>query len=129
MTPELTVLALAALLQGVQFCIYSVLANIQVTPRYALSPRDEPRQLTGIAGRSQRALNNHFESLALFTPAVLVITLSGNESSFTASCAGLYLGARLLYVPAYLFGWSPWRTVIWFAGFLATMALLLAALV
>ncbi|NBD29882.1 MAG: MAPEG family protein [Alphaproteobacteria bacterium] len=129
MTPELTALTLAVLLQGAQFCVYSVLAQMQVGPRYAASPRDEPRQLTGTAGRAQRALNNHFESLALFTPAVLVITLADKSTAFTAACAWVYLAARLLYVPAYLLGWVPWRSLIWVVGFLATMALLLAALI
>lgn len=129
MTPELTVLALAVLLQAVQFVLYSALAQMQVGPKYAASPRDTPRELTGKAGRAQRALNNHFESLTLFTPAVLVITLADASTGFTAGCAWVYLGARILYLPAYLLGWAPGRSLIWFAGFLATMALLLAALI
>ncbi len=92
MTPELTVLVLSALLQCGQFLIYSVLANRQVGPRYALGPRDEPRQLTGTAGRAQRALNNHFEGLVLFTIAVLAIHLSDKGSSLTALLAWAYLG-------------------------------------
>jgi len=129
MTPELTVLALAVLLQGAQFVLYSALAQMQVGPKYAASPRDTPRELTGKAGRAQRALNNHFEGLALFTPAVLVITLADASTAFTAGCAWVYLGARILYIPAYLLGWAPGRSLIWFTGFLATMALLLAALI
>ena len=35
---------------------------------------------------------------------------------------------RVLYVPAYYFGLSPWRSLIWFVGFGATMAMLLATL-
>ena len=129
MTSELTVLALAVLLQGAQFVLYSALAQLQVGPKYAASPRDEQRELTGKAGRAQRALNNHFEGLALFTPAVLVITLADASTAFTAGCAWVYLGARILYIPAYLLGWAPGRSLIWFTGFLATMALLLAALI
>ena len=129
MTPELLTLTLAVLLQAVQFTLYSGLAQKQVGSDYAASPRDEPRQLTGTAGRAQRALNNHFESLALFTPAVLVITLADKSSGFTAASAWVYLAARVLYVPAYLLGWTPWRSLIWALGFLATMALLLAALI
>ncbi|HKL69147.1 MAPEG family protein [Salibaculum sp.] len=129
MTPELLTLTLAVLLQAVQFTLYSGLAQKQVGTDYAASPRDEPRQLTGTAGRAQRALNNHFESLALFTPAVLVITLADKSGGFTAASAWVYLAARVLYVPAYLLGWTPWRSLIWALGFLATMALLLAALI
>lgn len=128
MTPELTALTLAALLQCVQFLAYSVTANLQVGPKYAMGPRDTPRQLTGLAGRLQRALGNHFEGLILFTIAVLVITLSGQSSGFTAACAWIYLAARLLYVPAYALGWTPWRSVIWGIGWAASLLMLLAAL-
>ncbi|KPQ06321.1 MAG: putative membrane protein [Rhodobacteraceae bacterium HLUCCA12] len=128
MTPELLTLALAALLQAAQFILYSVLAQKQVGPRYAASPRDEPRQLTGTAGRAQRALNNHFEGLILFTIAVVVVTLSDRGSGFTAACAWLYLGARVLYVPAYLLGWTPWRSLIWAIGWFASILMLLAVL-
>ncbi len=129
MTPELTALTLAALLQVVQYGLFSVAANLQVGPRYAAGPRDEHRPLTGAAGRLQRALQNHFEALILFTPAVLVVSLAGQSTPFTAGCAWVYLAARVLYIPAYAFGWVPWRSVIWAAGFLATVAMLIAALV
>ena len=128
MTPDLTVLALAGLLQVAQFLAYSVAANLQVGPKYAMGPRDTPRQLTGLAGRLQRALSNHFEGLILFTLAVLVLTLSGQSTPFTATCAWVYLAARLAYVPAYAFGLSPWRSLIWVIGLGATTFMMLAAL-
>jgi len=128
MPPELLALTLAALLQTLQFAAYSIAANRQVGPRYAAGSRDEPRQLTGTAGRLQRALNNHFEGLILFTIAVLVITLTDQSTPFTAACAWTYLAARALYVPAYALGWNPWRSLIWAFGFLATLAMLIAAL-
>jgi len=128
MTPELTALTLAALLQCAQFLAYSIAANLQVGPKYAMGPRDTPRQLTGLAGRLQRALNNHFEGLILFTIAVGVVTLSGQSSAFTAACAWTYLAARLIYIPAYAFGWTPWRSLIWGVGWFATVLMLIAAL-
>ncbi|MEC7256660.1 MAG: MAPEG family protein [Pseudomonadota bacterium] len=128
MTPEITVLTLAGLLQIVQFAIYSVIARRQVGNRTALGPRDTAIELTGTAGRAQRAMNNHFEGLTLFTIAVVVTTHAGS-SGFTATCAWAYLVARILYVPAYLFGWVPWRSLIWMVGLVATALMLLAALV
>ena len=128
MTPELTALTLAALLQVAQYAAFSVAANLQVGVGYAMSPRDKDRPLTDLAGRLQRALNNHFEGLILFGIAVMVITLSGQSSGFTAACAWAYLAARVFYIPSYAFGWVPWRSVIWAVGFLATLAILLSAL-
>ncbi|WP_238370979.1 MAPEG family protein [Heliomarina baculiformis] len=129
MTTELTVLTLAALLQFVQFLIYSVLANKQVGPKKAMGPRDTKIELSGYAGRAQRALNNHFEGLILFTIAVLVVTLGGQSTGFTQGCAWVYLVARVFYVPTYLMGLTPWRSVIWTFGLGATVLMLLAALV
>lgn len=128
MTHELSVLVLAALLQVVQFVLYSIAANLQVGVKTALSPRDEPIHLTGMAGRLQRAMSNHFEGLILFAIAAVAITLGESSSTLTQVCASAYLIARLLYLPAYVQGLVPWRSLIWAVGFLATVIMLVAAL-
>ncbi|MEJ6390680.1 MAPEG family protein [Gymnodinialimonas ulvae] len=136
MTPELTVLALAALLQAIQFALMAVPTNLEVGTGKTLSPRDAGRsggaiaeQVSARTGRLIRAMNNHFEALILFTIAVVVVTLGAQSTTFTAACAWIYLAARILYVPAYAFGWVPWRSFIWFVGFGATIAMVLAALI
>lgn len=131
MTPELIALALAGLLQAVQFIIFAVPANMELTPGYTSSARDKPpsRQMSTVTGRLQRALNNHFEGLILFTLAVVVVTLGDQSTPLTQSCGWLYLAARILYIPAYAFGWRPWRSVIWGVGFLATLTMIVAALI
>ena len=130
MTPELTALTLAALLQVVQYVLYAVPANLELGPGYTMSARDrEPsKQMSDRTARLGRAMDNHFEGLILFTIACVVITLAGNSSWFTAACAFTYLGARLLYIPAYALGLRPWRSYIWALGFFATLLMLLAAL-
>lgn len=131
MTPELTALALAALLQVAQFVLFAVPANRELGVDYTSGPRDRPpaRPLSAVTGRLQRALNNHFEGLILFTIAVVVVTLADQSSPLTRAAAWTYLAARLLYIPAYALGWRPWRSAIWFAGFLATVTMLVAALI
>ena len=129
MTPELTALGLAGLLQYAQYALFSVLANLQVGPRAALGPRDTPVMLTGRAGRAQRAMNNHFEGLILFTIAVVVTHLGPGTSGTTTALAWTYLIARILYVPAYYFGLTPWRSVIWALGWTATLAMLILAVI
>ncbi|WP_121631372.1 MAPEG family protein [Tropicibacter alexandrii] len=128
MTPELTMLTLAALLQVLIFFAYSVTAQKQVGSKYAASPRDEPRQLTGYAGRWQRTMNNQFEALILFAIGTLVVTFADKANELTALASLLFLIARVLYVPAYVLGWAPWRSLIWFVGFLATVFILIKAL-
>jgi len=131
MTPELLVLTLAALLQALQFVAYSIRANLDVGPGYAMSARDRDpnRPLSPLGGRLQRAMTNHFEGLNLFTIAVVVVTLADQSGPFTIACAWVYLGARIVYVPAYALGLSPWRSLVWMVGFLATIAMLVAALI
>jgi uncharacterized MAPEG superfamily protein len=131
MTPELTVLALAGLLQVVQYVLMAVPANLELGPGKTLSPRDPNRlgkplieQVSPKTGRLFRALDNHFEALILFTLAVVVVTLSGESSAFTAACAWIYLAARVLYIPAYWAGLVPWRSIIWSVGWTATVLMI-----
>ncbi|MGC3939140.1 MAPEG family protein [Roseobacter sp. EG26] len=137
MTPELTALTLAALLQVVQFGLMAVPANLELGTGKTLGSRD-PKALGAAkldalvsdrTGRLFRAMNNHFEALILFTIAVLVVTLAEQSSPVTRTCAWIYLAARVAYVPAYAFGLVPWRSLIWCAGFSATCVMLLAALI
>lgn len=130
MTPELTALALAGLLQAVQYVMFAIPANIELGTGYTSSPRDRPpsRQMSITTGRLQRALNNHFEGLILFTLAVVVVTLGDQSTATTQYAAWTFLAARTLYVPAYALGWRPWRSAIWAVGFLATLTMIVAAL-
>jgi uncharacterized MAPEG superfamily protein len=128
-TPELTVLALSALLQLGQILLAAWSMNRDVGVAYNASPRDAPAEFSALTGRLRRAVDNHFEAMALFTIAVVVVTLSGAAGGLTAACAWAYLAARVLYVPAYAFGWSPWRSAIYAVGALATVLMLVVALI
>lgn len=136
MTTELTILTLAGLLQAVQFFLMAIPANLELGRGKTMSPRD-PAKLGGSVeellsertGRLKRAMDNHFEGLILFTIACIVITISGQSTAFTGTLAVIYLIARIVYIPAYAFGWVPWRSYIWFAGFLSTTLMFIAAMV
>lgn len=127
MTPELTALGLAAILQMVQLGLAGASMNRDVGPGWNAGPRDDAVSFSPLTGRLRRAVNNHFEGLILFAIAVLLVTASGG-TRLTAICAWAYLGARILYVPAYAFGWTPWRSLVWTVGFLASLVMILHAL-
>ena len=136
MTPELTVLTYAALLQCIQFALMAIPANLELGVGKTASPRDldslgKPmiELLSVKTARLTRAMNNHFEALILFGIAITVISLADKTNSITTTCAYTYLGARVLYIPAYYFGWTPWRSYIWFVGFFATLAILVIAII
>jgi uncharacterized MAPEG superfamily protein len=131
MPVEVLVLALAGLLQAVQYGVMAIPANRELGMAKTFGPRDHDIRagLSPTTGRLIRALNNHFEGLIMFTLAVVVLTLGNQSSQTTEFAAWTYLTARVLYIPAYAFGLSPWRSMIWFVGFAATIIMLLAALI
>lgn len=136
MTIELTILTLAGLLQVIQFALMAIPANLELGSGKTMSPRDSAKLggsmeelLSERTGRLARAMENHFEGLILFTIACIVITISGQSTAFTGTLAVIYLIARIVYIPAYAFGWVPWRSYIWFAGFFSTTLMFIAAMI
>ncbi len=128
MAAETTALALAALLQAVQIGLAAVSMNRDVGARWNASPRDTQPEFSVQTARLRRAVDNHFQGLILFTIAVVLVALTDGGGVLTAVCAWVYLIARMLYVPAYAYGWTPWRSVIWGFGFLATLVMILTSL-
>ena len=95
---------------------------------YLLSSRDESRSLEGMLGRTDRALNNSITALALIAPPILIIALRDQSSVNSVLAAQVFLAARVVYIPAYVFGIRGLRTLVWTVGFLATVALYFLAL-
>ncbi|SLN61264.1 MAPEG family protein [Aquimixticola soesokkakensis] len=131
MTPELTILALAGLMHIAQFGVASYMANVDLGPGYTTSPRDRApsREMRKTTARMLRAYDNHTAMFGLFAAGCLLVSLTGQSSGWTTALAALYLIARLAYIPAYAFGWQPWRSYIWLAALAACALLFLAALV
>jgi len=130
MTPELTVLILAALLQTVTFVLYAVPANRELGPGYTMSARDRAptREMSDRTARLGRTMDNTFEALILFGIAATVIALSDQSTTYTMLMSWIFLAARIAYIPAYALGWRPGRSIIWAVGFAATTLMLIAAL-
>lgn len=84
-------------------------------------------KLSETTKRLRRALANHTENIGLFIIAVVLVSFTESNSVFTALCAWLYVIARALYLPAYAFGWVPWRSYIFMAGFVASFAMIIAS--
>ncbi|TNC73039.1 MAPEG family protein [Rubellimicrobium roseum] len=129
MTAELVALVIAAFIQFLHIGVSGYFMNR--TPEgqaWNMSPRDTPRDPGIKGGRAQRAGDNHQTALLLFAVAILTLAVSGQFNGWTAFLAWLYVIARLLYIPAYVQGWSPLRSIIWMLGSAATALLLLAAL-
>lgn len=130
MTAELAALVAAGLLQAGQLLALSIRANREIGPAYFLTPRDDapPRSFSTGTARLKRAFENHNEALLLFVVAIVAISFLKVSTPLSAVCAWLYVLARALFVPAYVLGWTPWRSVFFGVGFVATLIILVSAL-
>jgi uncharacterized MAPEG superfamily protein len=89
-----------------------------------VNPRDQQARLT--SARARRAIaahNNAFEGFAPFAASVFVAHLGGGNASHATALALAYVVARVVYTAVYLAGAGNLRSLVWFAGMLATIGL------
>ncbi|HSC46631.1 MAG TPA: MAPEG family protein [Gammaproteobacteria bacterium] len=128
MTPEIQALGLSVILGLAQVLLAATLAIKARGLGWAFSPRDVPMEpLKGLAGRVDRAFYNFMETFPLFASVVLVAQFMGVHGPLTVWGAGLYLWARVIYVPIYMSGVHVLRTLTWFVS-IAGIVLFLVAL-
>lgn len=125
---ELSILLVYGLITGLLLGAKVTGMLVTVDMGYLLSSRDENRTLEGMLGRADRALNNSITALALIAPPILVIALRDQSSANSLLAAQVFLAARVTYIPAYVFGIQGLRTLVWTAGFFATLILYFLAL-
>ncbi|WP_374570088.1 MAPEG family protein [Phenylobacterium sp.] len=125
--PELQLLAVGAAVGVVQILWAAAAANRQRADLgWAIGSRDEPRPLTGVAGRLERALRNYLETFPLFAAVVVVAYLAGKLGPLTLWGSGLYVAARALYVPLYAAGAPMVRSLVWTVGLVGILLVLAA---
>ncbi|WP_339109021.1 MAPEG family protein [Thioclava sp. GXIMD4216] len=129
MTPELYALAATVLihLAAVLWSQRSLEADIGKEGNLGTRENLEAR-LSEKTLRLRRALSNHTENIGPFVIAVVMVQFTGTNGWLSALCAWVYVAARALYLPAYAFGWVPWRSVIFLAGLAATLVMILSAI-
>ncbi|TIP13580.1 MAPEG family protein [Mesorhizobium sp.] len=128
MSFELVMLAASCVLCLIQIIISSHAASLQRGYRWTASSRDaEMPPLTGAAGRLERALRNFLETFPVFVAAVFLVHVLGRESALSEWGAGLYLSARLVYLPLYAAGVPLLRSLVWNVAFVGIVLLLLAS--
>ena len=81
-----------------------------------LAERKEHITLTGIAGRSDRAVKNSIFSLVFVLPAVMALALIGQSALQSVIALQIFLIVRILYFVAYLFLITWVRSCLWWAG-------------
>ena len=115
MIPELQLVLFYALSVILMLIVQSYLATQQHGIKI-LAERREHITLTGIAGRSDRAVKNSIVSLIFVLPAVMALASIGQSSAGTVIALQIFLVVRILYFVAYLFSITWVRSCLWWAG-------------
>ena len=115
MIPELQLVLFYALSVILMLIVQSYLATQQHGIKI-LAERREHITLTGIAGRSDRAVKNSIVSLVFVLPAVMALVSIGQSSTGAVIALQIFLVARILYFIAYLFSITWVRSCLWWAG-------------
>jgi len=127
MGTELQMLSWAIVLGIVQLMLAATLSTQQRGLGWNASARDgEPKPLTGVAARIDRALKNFLETFAFFAVAVLAVVATQHTSAHTALGAQLYFWGRVVYVPLYAAGTPYVRTLAWAVSMAGLLMVLLA---
>lgn len=102
--------------------LYMVQLFLQETSRFGFNPlvlmgnRDNPPEMSLVAGRLNRAKNNMLEALPIFLTLALLALIKGGDTSKVNHAAMIFLIARVIYVPAYVSGIPMLRSLVWLVG-------------
>ena len=102
--------------------LYILQIFLQETSRFGfdvrgiVGNRDNPPELTVMAGRLDRAKNNMQEALPMFLGLALLALATGRDTSVVTDAALVFLIARVIYVPAYMSGIPVFRSLVWLTG-------------
>jgi uncharacterized MAPEG superfamily protein len=88
-------------------------------------PRDQEASLQSWGRRAFAAHLNGFEAFPAFAAAVLVAQIGGADPVWSARLAVVFVVARVLYLPLYIFDLDLLRSAVWMVGLAATCGLFL----
>ena len=124
MTPELAALAATAFIHLIAVGWSQKCLTDDIGKDGNVAPRDGDLDLSVLTNRLRRALANHTENIGPFIIAVVLVEFTDSNGWLTAIAAWVFVAARALYLPAYAFGWVPWRSLIYTIGLVATFAMI-----
>jgi uncharacterized MAPEG superfamily protein len=108
---ELTCLELSVVLWIVHVIIQAGVGNAALPSGYQLTSRDKPAAASGLMfGRATRALANYVESLTPFVALALALIVTQRAGGLGAT---IWLLARIVYIPLYMFDVVYARTAAW----------------
>ena len=88
------------------------------------TPRAQQAELKGFGSRALAAHQNSFESLLIFSTAILTALATQHTCQTIQICAIVYLISRCMYHLLYLLNWATMRTTIWSIGLVMSLSIL-----
>jgi uncharacterized MAPEG superfamily protein len=123
---EMVMLGISVILLLAQLFLQSVSSAFEVGGEYKAGSRDDARIVRGkFVGRADRAFRNLLETFPAFAALALALVLSGRNGGYGALGAQVWVVARILYVPLYLFHVPFVRSLAWFVSMFALVAMLI----
>ena len=111
---ELTCLELAVALWVVHVLIQAGAGNIELPSGYLFTSRDKPATASGLLfGRATRALANYVENFTPFVALALALIVTQRTGGAGALGATIWILARIVYIPIYMFDLVYVRTAVW----------------
>ena len=111
---ELTCLELSVALWVVHILVQAGVGNVALPSGYLFTSRDKPAAASGLVyGRATRALANYVENFTPFVAVALALIVTQRTGGSGALGATIWILARIVYIPLYLFGVVYARTAVW----------------
>jgi uncharacterized MAPEG superfamily protein len=113
MSLSLTYLLWSAALAFAYLMAQATAFRLQTGVDAANSTRDDEPEPNLLTGRATRALRNFQETYPVFIALSVVAIFTGHSGALLSWGTGLWFWSRIVYLPAYLLGFSPYRSWIW----------------
>ena len=117
MNSVITALLVLAILPWVCAWIAGYFKHRQLGSVDNKNPRLQAMELSGAGARVVAAQANSWEALAIFSAAVLALSISGIPLASIANLALIFTGLRVLYIAAYLANQDALRSGVWLGGY------------
>ena len=87
-------------------------------------PREQQANLEGFGARALAAHQNAFESLIIFSVAILLAVATSTNNETVQLLAIIHVGSRVVYNLLYLLNISIFRSIIWAIGIGCSFAIM-----
>jgi uncharacterized MAPEG superfamily protein len=122
---EIAVLGWSVILLIVHITAESLALIRDAGPAYALSSRDQAKDVSLLTGRLTRGLRNFLETYPAFIALALGLAVTGKHGGIGATGALIWFWARVAYVPIFAAGIAGIRTAVWTVSMIGLLLMLI----